>query len=48
MMGNTQAPIKEIVQTPGYVTIVMPYGYVRIIPGQPACSHRRGDQAVER
>ena len=37
MMGNTQAPIKEIVQTPGYVTIVMPYGYVRIIPvNQPA------------
>ena len=37
MMGNTQAPTKEIVQTPGYVTIVMAYGYVRIIPvNQPA------------
>ena len=37
MMGNNQQPTKEIVQTPGYVTIVMPYGYVRIIPvNQPA------------
>ena len=32
MLGNTQQPLKEIVQTPGHVTIVMPYGYVRIIP----------------
>ena len=37
MLGNTQQPTKEIVQTPGYVTLVMPYGYVRIIPvKQPA------------
>jgi hypothetical protein len=37
MVGGTQQPIFEIVQTPGYVTLVMPYGYVRIIPtkGQP-------------
>ena len=32
MMGNNQQPTKEIVQTPGYVSIVMPYGYVRIVP----------------
>ena len=32
MLGSTQQPLKEIVQTPGYVSIVMPYGYVRIIP----------------
>ena len=32
MLGGTQQPLKEIVQAPGYVTIVMPYGYVRIIP----------------
>ena len=32
MLGHTQQPVKEIVQTPGYVAIVMPYGYVRIIP----------------
>jgi hypothetical protein len=32
MVGGTQQPIFEIVQTPGYVTLVMPYGYVRIIP----------------
>ena len=32
MLGSSQQPVKEIVQTPGYVTIVMPYGYVRIIP----------------
>ena len=32
MLGSSQQPLKEIVQTPGYVTIVMPYGYVRIIP----------------
>ena len=32
MLGNPQQPLKEIVQTPGYVSIVMPYGYVRIIP----------------
>jgi hypothetical protein len=32
MLGSTQQPLKEIVQTPGFVTIVMPYGYVRIIP----------------
>ena len=32
MLGSTQNPIKEIVQAPGYVSIVMPYGYVRIIP----------------
>ena len=45
MLGSTQQPLKEIVQTPGYVTIVMPYGYVRIISvderpslGQPSTS----------
>ena len=32
MLGSSQQPLKEIVQTPGYVSIVMPYGYVRIIP----------------
>ena len=32
MLGNNQQPLKEIVQTPGYVSIVMPYGYVRIVP----------------
>ena len=32
MLGSSQQPLKEIVQTPGYVIIVMPYGYVRIIP----------------
>ena len=32
MLGSSQQPVKEIVQTPGYVSIVMPYGYVRIIP----------------
>ena len=32
MLGSRQNPIKEIVQAPGYVSIVMPYGYVRIIP----------------
>ena len=32
MLGSGQQPLKEIVQTPGYVSIVMPYGYVRIIP----------------
>ena len=32
MRGDTQQPLKEIVQTPGQVAIVMPYGYVRIIP----------------
>ena len=32
MLGRSQQPLKEIVQTPGYVSIVMPYGFVRIIP----------------
>ena len=32
MLGGTQQPLKEIVQSPGYVSIVMPYGYVRVIP----------------
>jgi hypothetical protein len=32
MRGDTQQPLKQIVQSPGYVAIVMPYGYVRIIP----------------
>lgn len=32
MRGDTQQPLKEIVQSPGHVAIVMPYGYVRIIP----------------
>ncbi len=32
MLGSSQQPVKEIVQSPGYVSIVMPYGYVRIIP----------------
>jgi hypothetical protein len=32
MRGDTQQPLKEIVQSPGHVSIVMPYGYVRIIP----------------
>ena len=32
MLGSSQQPLKEIVQSPGYVSIVMPYGYVRIIP----------------
>ena len=32
MLGRSQQPLKEIVQTLGYVSIVMPYGYVRIIP----------------
>jgi hypothetical protein len=31
MSGDTQQPLKEIVQSPGTVSIVMPYGYVRII-----------------
>ena len=37
MVGGGQQPIFEIVQTPGYVSLVMPYGYVRIIPtdGRP-------------
>jgi hypothetical protein len=37
MRGDTQQPLKEIVQSPGHVSIVMPYGYVRIIPlgGRP-------------
>jgi hypothetical protein len=37
MRGDTQQPLKEIVQTPGMVSIVMPYGYVRLIPltGKP-------------
>ena len=37
MRGDTQQPLKEIVQSPGHVAIVMPYGYVRIIPtdGRP-------------
>jgi len=34
MSGDTQQPLKEIVQSPGYVSIVMPYGYVRMIPLQ--------------
>ncbi len=32
MRGDTQQPLKEIIQAPGHVAIVMPYGYVRIIP----------------
>ena len=32
MLGSSQQPLKEIVQSPGHVSIVMPYGYVRIIP----------------
>ncbi len=32
MRGDTQQPLKQIVQSPGQVAIVMPYGYVRIIP----------------
>ena len=32
MRGDTQQPLKEIVQTAGMVSIVMPYGYVRLIP----------------
>jgi len=37
MRGDTQQPLKEIIQSPGHVAIVMSYGYVRIIPvdGQP-------------
>jgi hypothetical protein len=37
MVGGGQQPIFEIVQTPGFVSLVMPYGYVRIIPtdGRP-------------
>jgi hypothetical protein len=37
MRGDTQQPLKQIVQSPGQVAIVMPYGYVRIIPlgGKP-------------
>jgi hypothetical protein len=31
MRGDTQQPLKQIVQSPGHVAIVMPYGYVRII-----------------
>ncbi len=31
MRGDQQQPLKEVVQSPGYVAIVMPYGYVRII-----------------
>ena len=31
MRGDTQQPLKEIVQSPGNVAIVMPYGYVRIV-----------------
>lgn len=32
MRGDTQQPVKQIIQSPGYVNIVMPYGYVRMIP----------------
>ena len=32
MLGSSQQPLKEIVQSPGHVSIVMPYGYVRVIP----------------
>lgn len=32
MRGDTQQPLKEIVQSPGHVAILMPYGYVRIVP----------------
>jgi len=32
MLGSSQQPLKEIVQSPGYVSIVMSYGYVRVIP----------------
>jgi hypothetical protein len=37
MRGDTQQPLKEIVQSPGVVSVVMPYGYVRLIPldGKP-------------
>lgn len=31
MRGDTQQPLKEIVQSPGHVAVVMPYGYVRVI-----------------
>jgi hypothetical protein len=31
MRGDTQQPLKEIVQSPHQVAIVMPYGYVRVI-----------------
>jgi hypothetical protein len=36
MRGDTQQPLKQVVQSPGYVSIVMPYGYVRTIPVGPA------------
>lgn len=36
MRGDTQQPVKQIMQSPGYVNIVMPYGYVRMIPVGPA------------
>ncbi|MCY4661319.1 MAG: hypothetical protein OXF93_16155 [Acidobacteria bacterium] len=32
MLGSSQQPLKEIIQSPGHVSIVMPYGFVRIIP----------------
>jgi hypothetical protein len=37
MLGDAQQPVKEIVQSPGFVTFVMPYGYIRMIPldGRP-------------
>jgi hypothetical protein len=35
MRGDTQQPLKQIVQSPGFVSIVMPYGYVRMIPVGP-------------
>lgn len=31
MLGSSQQPLKELVQAPGVVSIVMPYGYVRVI-----------------
>ena len=42
MRGDTQQPLKEVVQAPGFVTIVMAYGYVRIIPldGRPHAGSR--------
>ncbi len=32
MRGDTQQPLKQVVQSPGHVAIMMPYGYVRTIP----------------
>jgi len=37
MVGGAQTPVFEVMQSPGYMALVMPYGYVRIIPtdGRP-------------